>query len=117
VGIDDKFLKQLAVNVKPGTSVLLVLVRHVTVDKVLEQLKRHRGRDPEDLPHARGRGQVSGCAEQRKAVAEKVIACNSAPSRRSAALLAKVPTLAASRRLAESAPDATRIARIDQSFL
>ena len=43
MGIDDKFLKQLAVNVKPGTSVLLVLVRHVTVDKVLEQLKGTRG--------------------------------------------------------------------------
>jgi uncharacterized membrane protein len=39
VGIDDNFMKQLAVNVKPGSSVLFVLVRHVTVDKVLEQLK------------------------------------------------------------------------------
>jgi len=39
VGIDDKFMQQLAANVKPGSSVLFVLVRHVTVDKVLEQLK------------------------------------------------------------------------------
>jgi uncharacterized membrane protein len=39
VGIDDKFMKDLAATLKPGSSVLFVLVRHSTPDKVLERLK------------------------------------------------------------------------------
>jgi len=46
VGIDDKFMKQLAVNVKSRTSAFLVLVKHVTVDKVLEPWLRRDASHP-----------------------------------------------------------------------
>jgi uncharacterized membrane protein len=39
VGIDDKFIKELAATLSPGSSALFVLVRKVTPDKVLEELK------------------------------------------------------------------------------
>jgi uncharacterized membrane protein len=39
VGIDDKFMKDLAASMKEGSSVLFVLVRKATPDKVLEELK------------------------------------------------------------------------------
>lgn len=39
VGIDDKFMKELAGQMKDGTSVLFVLVRKATADKVLEEIK------------------------------------------------------------------------------
>ena len=39
VGIDDKFMKELAGALHPGTSALFVLVRKATPDKVLEELK------------------------------------------------------------------------------
>ena len=39
VGIDDKFMKDLATALNPGTSALFVLVRKATPDKVLEELK------------------------------------------------------------------------------
>ncbi|MGA7874539.1 MAG: DUF1269 domain-containing protein [Desulfoferrobacter sp.] len=38
VGIDDKFMKELADSMKAGSSVLFVLVRRATPDKVLEEL-------------------------------------------------------------------------------
>jgi len=38
VGIDDKFMKELADSMKTGSSVLFVLVRRATPDKVLEEL-------------------------------------------------------------------------------
>ena len=38
VGIDDKFMKELAATLKPGSSVLFVLVRKATPDRVLEEL-------------------------------------------------------------------------------
>ena len=43
VGIDDKFLKQLAQTLKPGTAALCVLVRRATPDKVLEEIKGFGG--------------------------------------------------------------------------
>jgi len=43
VGIDDKFLKQLAQTLKPGTAALWVLVRRATPDKVLEEIKGFGG--------------------------------------------------------------------------
>lgn len=39
VGIDDKFMKDLAANMTPGSSILFVLVRKATPDKVLDELK------------------------------------------------------------------------------
>ncbi len=39
VGIDDHFMKQLSETLKPGSSVLFVLVRSVTPDKVMEELQ------------------------------------------------------------------------------
>jgi uncharacterized membrane protein len=44
VGIDDKFMKELAATMKPGSSTLFVLVRKVTPDKVLEELKGSGGK-------------------------------------------------------------------------
>lgn len=38
VGIDDNFMKDLAQTLAPGSSVLFVLVRSMTPDKVLEEL-------------------------------------------------------------------------------
>ena len=39
IGIDDNFMKDLANTMKPGSSVLFVLVRKVTPDRVVEELK------------------------------------------------------------------------------
>jgi uncharacterized membrane protein len=44
VGIDDKFMKELAASMNPGSSVLFVLVRRATPDKVLEELKGTGGK-------------------------------------------------------------------------
>jgi uncharacterized membrane protein len=45
VGVDDRFMKGLAAqDLKPGEAVLFVLVKKVTGDKVLEQLKGVGGR-------------------------------------------------------------------------
>ena len=39
VGINDKFMKDLAGTMKPGSSTLFVLVRTATPDKVLDEMK------------------------------------------------------------------------------
>ena len=39
VGIDDKFMKELAAQMNPNSSVLFILVRKATPDKVLEEIK------------------------------------------------------------------------------
>lgn len=39
VGIGDKFMKELAATLKPGSSVLFILVRRAEPDKVLDELK------------------------------------------------------------------------------
>jgi uncharacterized membrane protein len=43
LGINDKFMKETAAAIKPGTAALFVLVRKVTADKVLEGLKGEGG--------------------------------------------------------------------------
>jgi uncharacterized membrane protein len=44
LGINDTFMKELASNLKPGSSALFVLVRKATPDKVLEELKGSGGK-------------------------------------------------------------------------
>ena len=43
VGIDDNFMKDLAQTLKPGTAALCVLIRQMTEDKVIEELKKFGG--------------------------------------------------------------------------
>jgi uncharacterized membrane protein len=44
VGINDNFMKELAATMREGTSVLFILVRRATPDKVLEELKGTGGK-------------------------------------------------------------------------
>lgn len=44
VGIDDEFMKELAAQLEPGGSVLFVLIRQSTPDKVLEELRGTGGK-------------------------------------------------------------------------
>jgi uncharacterized membrane protein len=43
VGIDDNFMKELGQTLKPGTAALCVLIRQMTPDKVLEEIKKFGG--------------------------------------------------------------------------
>lgn len=43
VGVNDDFMKQLAKQLKPGSSALFVLVRQATPDKVLAELENYEG--------------------------------------------------------------------------
>jgi uncharacterized membrane protein len=43
LGINDKWMKETAAAIAPGTAALFVLVRKVTADKVLERLKGEGG--------------------------------------------------------------------------
>ena len=43
IGIDDNFMKKLADGLRPNTSVLFVLVRKATPDKVVEEIKQYGG--------------------------------------------------------------------------
>lgn len=43
IGINDDFMKKLADHLKPGTSVLFVLVRSMTPDKVVDEIKGFGG--------------------------------------------------------------------------
>ena len=38
-GIDDKFMKELGTNLEPGGAAVLLLIRKVSIDKVLPQIK------------------------------------------------------------------------------
>lgn len=39
VGVNDKFMKDLAASMQPGSSVLFILFRTITLDKALEELR------------------------------------------------------------------------------
>ena len=43
VGIDDNFMKQLGQTLKPNSAALFILVRQVTTDKVVEEIKKFGG--------------------------------------------------------------------------
>lgn len=43
VGINDDFMKRLAATLTPGSSVLFVLVRKATPDKVVDEVKQYGG--------------------------------------------------------------------------
>jgi uncharacterized membrane protein len=43
IGIEDEFMKKLAEGLQPNTSVLFVLVRKATPDKVVEEIKKYGG--------------------------------------------------------------------------
>jgi uncharacterized membrane protein len=43
VGIDDNFMKELGQTLKPGTAALCVLVRQMTPDKVIAEIKQFGG--------------------------------------------------------------------------
>jgi uncharacterized membrane protein len=42
-GINDPFMKQLAASIHPGESALFVLIKEMTADKVIEQIKDYGG--------------------------------------------------------------------------
>ena len=42
-GINDPFMKQLAESIHPGESALFVLIKEMTADKVIEQIKHYGG--------------------------------------------------------------------------
>ena len=44
IGVDDKFVEDLAEHLKPGTSALFALVKGGGADKVVEKLKESGGR-------------------------------------------------------------------------
>jgi uncharacterized membrane protein len=52
VGVNDDFMKELAATLQPGSSALFVLVRKVTPDKALEELRGVGGKIIQtSLPH------------------------------------------------------------------
>ena len=44
MGIDDKFMKELAENFKPGCAAIFILVKKATPDKLMEKLTSFKGR-------------------------------------------------------------------------
>jgi uncharacterized membrane protein len=42
-GIDDKFIKEVAENVKPGNSAVFLLIKKMTPDKVVDAIKEYGG--------------------------------------------------------------------------
>jgi uncharacterized membrane protein len=41
IGIDDKFIKSVGETITPGTSAIFLMIRDVTPDRVLEELRGH----------------------------------------------------------------------------
>lgn len=43
IGVDDKFIKDVGHQIKPGHSALFLLIREATPDRLLEELKPYKG--------------------------------------------------------------------------
>lgn len=44
LGVNDKFMKDLGETLKPNTSAIFILIRHATVDRVIEDIKPFGGK-------------------------------------------------------------------------
>jgi len=44
LGINDEFMKELGQTLKPNTSAIFVLIRHATLDRVIEDLEPYGGK-------------------------------------------------------------------------
>jgi len=69
LGINDKWMKETAAAIQPGTAALFVLVRKVTADKVLERLKGEGGTVMKtSLDHTKEAALQAALAEARAAI-------------------------------------------------
>jgi len=69
LGINDKWMKETATAIQPGTAALFVLVRKVTADKVLERLKGEGGTVMKtSLDHTKEAALQAALAEARAAI-------------------------------------------------
>lgn len=69
LGINDKWMKETAAAIQPGTAALFVLVRKVTADKVLERLKGEGGTVMKtSLDHTREAALQAALAEAKAAI-------------------------------------------------
>jgi len=69
IGINDKWMKETAAAIQPGTAALFVLVRKVTADKVLERLKGEGGTVMKtSLDHTKEAALQAALAEAKAAV-------------------------------------------------
>ncbi len=71
LGINDKWMKDTAAAIQPGTAALFVLVRKVTADKVLERLKGEGGTVMKtSLDHTKEAALQAALAEAKAAIPE-----------------------------------------------
>jgi uncharacterized membrane protein len=71
LGINDKWMKETAAAIQPGTAALFVLVRKVTADKVLERLKGEGGTVMKtSLDHTKEAALQAALAEAKAAIPE-----------------------------------------------
>jgi uncharacterized membrane protein len=69
IGINDKWMKDTAAAIQPGTAALFLLVRKVTADKVLERLKGEGGTVMKtSLDHTKEAALQAALAEAKAAV-------------------------------------------------
>jgi len=69
LGINDKWMKETAAAIAPGTAALFVLVRKATADKVLERLKGEGGTVMKtSLDHTKEAALQAALAEAKAAV-------------------------------------------------
>lgn len=75
LGTNDKWMKETAVAIQPGTAALFVLVRKVTADKVLERLKGEGGTIMKtSLDHTKEAALQAALAEAKAAIPAAALA-------------------------------------------